>query len=122
LVLSNEYCKVNETSCWPTQSEIKALNDSLTPTALRNLSWSGGVTPQVSAIPFAADFTNTQPLYGLGLTGLKALYVRTDADLVSGCFETKSSKTFVTDFCLAAIRNNPIGDNLPAFVAWPLNP
>jgi ribonuclease T2 len=80
----------------------------------RLLLWNGtGARP--CAIPIYSP--KDQPLYGLGATGLAPLYVRQNSDLSGTCFVNG----FVTDFCCAAVRNNPTNNTLPAFVVWPLN-
>jgi hypothetical protein len=48
--------------------------------------------------------------------------VRTGTDLLYDCFTpTFFTDSYVTEFCLASVRNNPVGNNLPAFIAWPVN-
>ena len=48
------------------------------------------------------------------------VYVRSDADANNTCFAS-TPNLYISDFCLASVRNNPIKDAEPAFVVWPVN-
>eukprot|EP00128_Syssomonas_multiformis_P015447 Colp12_sorted_trinity150504_noHs@18271 len=108
------YCKQND-PCWPNQTEIDALYQSLDPQIDRHLIWLGGENPRVTAVPIYSP--NDQPLYGLGAGGLKPLYVRQKSDLDGECFKPDASP-FSPEFCLASIRNMPYEGWTPAFIVW----
>eukprot|EP00756_Hemistasia_phaeocysticola_P029253 Hpha_TRINITY_DN16219_c1_g1::TRINITY_DN16219_c1_g1_i2::g.12379::m.12379 len=111
-------CKPGDT-CWPSSAEITALESKLDPSAQRILKWDGAPTPRVSAFPTGSP--GDEPLYGLGETPMKPLYVRKASDLEHHCFDPIGSDDhFKPEFCNASVRNNPLEQWTPAFVAWPL--
>ena len=75
------------------------MNKTLDPSLKRILKRGLATDPYPTAIPFFS----TEPLYGLGVNGLKPLYVRSDAELGNDCLDS----TKITEFCLASVRNNP---------------
>lgn len=54
------------------------------PSIKRNLSWAGGDNPRVSSVPI--DSEGDQPLYGLGVNGLKPVYERSEIDRANICY------------------------------------
>ena len=112
-----QYCQPGE-ACWPTASEISALEAELNPNADRWLVWKWK-TPYNMAVSIGSPLN--QPLDGLGTyPGISALYVRTAADVTYPCFtQYAPNKWFVPDFCRAATRCNPLEGWMPAFVAFP---
>eukprot|EP00128_Syssomonas_multiformis_P011734 Colp12_sorted_trinity150504_noHs@3484 len=114
-LVASEYCHPG-LSCWPNSTEVQALYDALDPSASRMFAWTKG-TPRIGAVPILSQ--NDQPLYGLGLNGMKPLYVRSETDRKNTCF-LPSSSPYVSEFCMAAIRNVPSQGWTPGFVVFPL--
>lgn len=118
-VLGRVYCQPGD-SCWPTAAELAKLYNSLDPSLKRTLSWnSSSLGPKVSAVPFASP--DKQPLYGLGVDGLKPLYVATKRDLRTNCFQAIPGGVYLSEFCQAATRSSPWEAWTPGIVAWPVN-
>lgn len=85
------------------------------PSAARVLKWNGQGTPRVSSVP--SESPGDQPLYGLGVAGLKPVYITSDADSNKTCFVDN----FFPESCVASTRNNPGEGWIPAFTVFPLN-
>mmetsp|Transcript_1443 Transcript_1443/g.3877 ORF Transcript_1443/g.3877 Transcript_1443/m.3877 type:complete len:567 (+) Transcript_1443:192-1892(+) len=105
------YCREGDT-CWPTAGDWAALEKLLDPGAERHLEWFGQPSPRPSAVPEESD--GDQPLYGAGVAGLRALYVRGGDG--ADCFDPD-----YTEFCNVSVRNNPLERWAPGAVAWPLS-
>ena len=105
LVQAAQYCKYNETTCWPTIDDIQKLNETLNTTANRQLAWKGSESPRPSAVPI--NSAGDQPLYGLGNDTMKPLYVRTEEDRKNQCFMPFGDNPYVSEYCLASVRNTP---------------
>eukprot|EP00756_Hemistasia_phaeocysticola_P013693 Hpha_TRINITY_DN15295_c3_g5::TRINITY_DN15295_c3_g5_i1::g.68443::m.68443 len=111
-------CKPGD-ECWPSSAEIAELESQLDPSAKRILEWKGNPSPRVSAFPTGSP--GDQPLYGLGETPMKPLYVRQASDQEHQCYDLiGKDEYFAPEFCNASVRNNPLEKWSPAFVAWPL--
>jgi ribonuclease T2 len=112
------YCQRNE-SCWPTVEEVTAFYNQLDPDHNRSLYWTAG-EPRTCAVPLQSP--GEQPLYGFGGSGLQPLYGRTEMDENHTCFATlPDGKPYISDVCLAGIRNSPYNGWIPAFVVWALS-
>ena len=100
--------------CWPDAAALAALEAQLDPQATRTLAWSGLPMPYPLAFPSLAS----QPLYGQGASGMRALYVQDAASGDADCLRTPASARSV--FCKLTARNNPMNGWTPALIAWPL--
>lgn len=101
-------------SCWPTAAELSALAAALDPSANRTLAWAGPGTPRPCAVPIESP--NEQPLYGIGVDGLKPVYSNTAQPGDPACFKNG----YVTPYCCVTTRNSPDEGWQPAFTVWPL--
>jgi len=99
-------------SCWPTETEVHNLHNSLNPEWPRDLHWiPGSGKPVTTAVPLSP---NLQPLFGMN-RNLQPLYVQR-ADHDHQCLHGIHDMAF----CLQAARSGPMEGWSPAFVAWPL--
>lgn len=117
VALGKSYCQRGE-SCWPTLEDVNALKAKLNPEQPRILKWDGAPNPRVSSVPLFSP--GDQPLYGLGVNGLDALYYDPDFDMSKQCYLTAEPET--RPFCYAAARNNQLEDVTPGFVVFALTP
>eukprot|EP00300_Choanocystis_sp_HF-7_P030281 c39075_g1_i1.p1 GENE.c39075_g1_i1~~c39075_g1_i1.p1 ORF type:complete len:578 (+),score=110.14 c39075_g1_i1:31-1764(+) len=110
LAAAKSYCNPSQ-PCWPTPAEILALSEALDPGAPRFLKWDGQPHARVSAVPQGSP--GDQPLFGLGVAGLRSVYTR---DSASVCIFDGTED----EYCKVSVRNVPYDGITPGFVVWPL--
>eukprot|EP00937_MAST-01D_sp_MAST-1D-sp2_P003644 g3644.t1 len=101
--------------CWPTAGDLAALEAALDPSANRTLAFAGPGTPRPCAVPL--DSPDEQPLYGLGIGGLRPVY--TNDSLADGTACIAGGAPEARGLCLAAVRNSPFTPNAPQIVVFP---
>ncbi|KAF4551274.1 Ribonuclease T2-like protein [Elsinoe fawcettii] len=120
----HNWCTPSDSSCWPTETDIRELEQALDPNVPRlGVQWSSYPDPQPAPVPSASY--NNQSFYGLGSEGLQALYYYKDLDeMQRPCFDpTASPATWNTasDMCKAALHQNEYRNWNPFIVVFPLN-
>ncbi|KAF5670358.1 isoamyl alcohol oxidase [Fusarium circinatum] len=120
----HRWCTPEDSSCWPTKTAIKKLEKALDPTLPRlGLQWDNYPTPQPAPVPTGS--INNQAFYGLGSTGLKALYYYENIEeMQRPCFNTKDGVSIwntASDMCKAALHQNEYRNWNPFIVVFPLN-
>lgn len=104
------YCRRGQ-ACWPSDQDLRSLQTALDPAVPRVLVWAGEGTPRVSSVP--AESPGDQPLFGLGVAGLKPYYYANDT--TAPCFADSN----FAESCIASVRNNPAEGWQPAFTVFP---
>ncbi|KAF5556840.1 isoamyl alcohol oxidase [Fusarium mexicanum] len=120
----HRWCTPEDSSCWPTKTAIKKLEKALDPTIPRlGVQWGNYPTPQPAPVPTGS--INNQAFYGLGSTGLKALYYYENIEeMQRPCFNTKDGVNIwntASDMCKAALHQNEYRNWNPFIVVFPLN-
>ncbi|KAI3536091.1 hypothetical protein CSPX01_10994 [Colletotrichum filicis] len=124
--LRHDWCTPQDSSCWPTKTAIRKLEQALDPTVPRlGVRWSKYPQPQPAPVPTGS--INEQSFYGLGDApeGLKALYYYEDvAEMQRPCFVLEAGASVwntASDMCKAALHQNEYRNWNPFIVVFPLN-
>lgn len=125
----HNWCTPQDSSCWPTETDVHKLEQALDPTVSRlGVQWSSYPQPQPAPVPM--DSINNQAFYGLGNApgGLRALYYYEDvAEMQRPCFvppapaDTVTAWNSASDMCKAALHQNQYRNWNPFIVVFPLN-
>ncbi|KAJ5020077.1 hypothetical protein K4K57_003487 [Colletotrichum sp. SAR 10_99] len=123
---SHDWCTPQDSSCWPTETEIRKLEWALDPTVSR-LGVQLNSFPQPQSAPVPTGSVHNESFYGLGNApeGLRALYYYDDlAEMQRPCFIQAggpSAWNEASDMCKAALRQNEYRNWNPFIVVFPLN-
>ncbi|QGI85784.1 hypothetical protein CEK25_012513 [Fusarium fujikuroi] len=120
----HRWCTPEDSSCWPTKTAIKKLEKALDPSMPRlGVQWSNYPAPQPAPVPTGS--VNNQAFYGLGSTGLKALYYYENIDdMQRPCFNVNDGISIwntASEMCKAALHQNEYRNWNPYIVVFPLN-
>ncbi|KAI8312939.1 hypothetical protein K4K61_009325 [Colletotrichum sp. SAR11_59] len=122
----HDWCTPQDSSCWPTETEIRKLEWALDPTVSR-LGVQLNSFPQPQSAPVPTGSVHNESFYGLGNApeGLRALYYYEDlAEMQRPCFIQAggpSAWNDASDMCKAALRQNEYRNWNPFIVVFPLN-
>ncbi|KAI1055519.1 hypothetical protein LB506_011491 [Fusarium annulatum] len=120
----HRWCTPEDSSCWPTKTAIKKLEKALDPSVPRlGVQWSNYPAPQPAPVPTGS--IDNQAFYGLGSTGLKALYYYENIDdMRRPCFNIQDGVSIwntASEMCKAALHQNEYRNWNPYIVVFPLN-
>ncbi|KAF5655235.1 isoamyl alcohol oxidase [Fusarium sp. NRRL 25303] len=120
----HRWCTPEDSSCWPTKTAIKKLEKALDPSMPRlGVQWSNYPAPQPAPVPTGS--VNNQAFYGLGTSGLKALYYYENIDdMQRPCFNIQDGVSIwntASEMCKAALHQNEYRNWNPFIVVFPLN-
>ncbi|KAF4987231.1 hypothetical protein FGRMN_10482 [Fusarium graminum] len=123
---SHNWCTPEDSSCWPTKTAIRKLEQALDPSVPRlGLRWDSYPQPQPAPVPTGS--INNQSFYGLGNKpeGLRALYHYEDVtEMQRPCFSSDGNPAtwnIASDMCKAALHQNEYRNWNPFIVVFPLN-
>ncbi|KXH28947.1 hypothetical protein CSIM01_13349 [Colletotrichum simmondsii] len=124
--LRHEWYTPQDSSCWPTKTAIRKLEQALDPTVPR-LGFRWSKYPQLQPAPVPTVSINDQSFYGLGDApeGFKALYYYEDvAKMQRPCFVLEAGSSVwntASDMCKAALHQDEYRNWNPFIVVFPLN-